>query len=481
MKKYAIGDWYHCFGPGGKETRCRIVIDLEQSKLVAAQEWTGLKFEDVLGDRLKNLAESVIDVNQAHANIDEWAPDPELSDELPEWVCPRNLSNYTGQANVAEQGASSKLHLALEKLVPHVLHYASMPHAHADAHRDAADARRVLADFAKETRELMKTFEVTGCGFDGATDETDDRVFWVKALSHDEVRAALAGTKAGFHEIIGSETDIDFHLPVQADLLKGKLLEFEQQGRKMPKYIELTSMTAETKPSLADGEVLGQDADGGLIQWNATAGAPYNSGQTVEEFGISNLSEAESKRLNVSNCTRQQLARISELDAAIDTAADQGDDAFFAAVAAKDEYIDAQGIDRDRLEVTGREVSNYIEQDAKSVSPGTAIASQRFKVLLSLRTACGCVGQGFLGKGQTLTWNSEPGGETVQAIFSRYDTTTMSIVEVVEMDGDDWREFEECHAEAALVANVANGHSLAEALEGVPASLVERESPRPGM
>ena len=40
-------------------------------------------------------------------------------------------------------------------------------------------------------------------------------------------------------------------------------------------------------------------ADGGLIQWNATAGAPYNSGQSVEEFGVSNLSEAEMKRLNL--------------------------------------------------------------------------------------------------------------------------------------------------------------------------------------
>lgn len=58
------------------------------------------------------------------------------------------MSKHTDQANVAEQGAASKLYLALEKLVPHVLHYASMPHAHPDAHRDAADARRVLADFA---------------------------------------------------------------------------------------------------------------------------------------------------------------------------------------------------------------------------------------------------------------------------------------------------------------------------------------------
>lgn len=67
----------------------------------------------------------------------------------------------------------------------------------------------------------------------------------------------------------------------------------------MSNYIEPSSISAEAKSSLVDGEVLGQDADGGLIQWNATAGAPYNSGQSVEEFGVSNLSEAEMKRLNL--------------------------------------------------------------------------------------------------------------------------------------------------------------------------------------
>lgn len=116
-------------------------------------------------------------------------------------------------------------------------------------------------------REVMKTFEVTGCGFDGATDETDDRVFWVKALSHDEVRAALAGTKAGFHEIIGSETDIDFHLPVQADLLKGKLLEFEQQGRKMSKYIESSSMTNDLGSSAHRYALASHDPDG-VVRWS---------------------------------------------------------------------------------------------------------------------------------------------------------------------------------------------------------------------
>lgn len=52
------------------------------------------------------------------------------------------------QVTAAGQADASKLYLALEKLVPHVLHYASMPHAHSGAHRDAAEARRQLADFA---------------------------------------------------------------------------------------------------------------------------------------------------------------------------------------------------------------------------------------------------------------------------------------------------------------------------------------------
>lgn len=67
----------------------------------------------------------------------------------------------------------------------------------------------------------------------------------------------------------------------------------------------------------------------------------------------------------MSNYTSQQLARISELDGAIDKAADQGDEMFFAAVAAKDEYIDEQGIDRDRLEVTGREVQENVGNETQ--------------------------------------------------------------------------------------------------------------------
>lgn len=86
LKKFAVGNWGHLFGSGSCETRCRIVIDLENSKVVAAQEWTGLKFVEIIGDRLKDLAESVIEVNQAHLHTDLWAHDLELHDELPAWA-----------------------------------------------------------------------------------------------------------------------------------------------------------------------------------------------------------------------------------------------------------------------------------------------------------------------------------------------------------------------------------------------------------
>lgn len=70
-----------------------------------------------------------------------------------------------------------------------------------------------------------------------------------------------------------------------------------------------------------------------------------------------------------------------------------------------------------------------------------------------------------------MTWDADPVNETVQAIFSRIDAETLDVVEIVEMDGDDWREFDDSNAEASLVANVANGHRLETALAGVPASV----------
>ena len=104
--KYATGYWLHLFGSGPAETRCRIVIDLEQSKLIAAQEWTGLKFEDVRGDRLNDLAESVISANNAHEDPCDFGL--ELTSVLPEWAARREVTfrvhGYTGtEKRVAQE------------------------------------------------------------------------------------------------------------------------------------------------------------------------------------------------------------------------------------------------------------------------------------------------------------------------------------------------------------------------------------------
>lgn len=46
-----------------------------------------------------------------------------------------------------------------------------------------------------------------------------------------------------------------------------------------------------------DGEVLGVDNDGSLILFNGDNGEPYNCGETPEEFGLSNMTEIERKRI----------------------------------------------------------------------------------------------------------------------------------------------------------------------------------------
>lgn len=100
VHKFAFGKWMHLFGPGSKETQCRIVIDLEQSKLISAQEWTGLKFEDVLSERLQDLSESVIGANDAHDDPSDWGL--EVGDKLPDWAEQESTQGNVPQGHVHE-------------------------------------------------------------------------------------------------------------------------------------------------------------------------------------------------------------------------------------------------------------------------------------------------------------------------------------------------------------------------------------------
>ena len=47
-----------------------------------------------------------------------------------------------------------------------------------------------------------------------------------------------------------------------------------------------------------DGEVVGLDTDGCLIQWDAEKAVQYNSGMTPEDFGIENLHQRELARIS---------------------------------------------------------------------------------------------------------------------------------------------------------------------------------------
>jgi hypothetical protein len=53
--------------------------------------------------------------------------------------------NADNEANARLIAAAPELLAALDTLIGHVLHYQSLPHAHSDAARDAANARQVLA------------------------------------------------------------------------------------------------------------------------------------------------------------------------------------------------------------------------------------------------------------------------------------------------------------------------------------------------
>ena len=69
---------------------------------------------------------------------------------------------------------------------------------------------------------------MTGAGFDGASDETDDRVFWVVAANQAVVESAVTGLGANVVPLGQSldPDDLDFFLPEQAHHLQNALKAF---------------------------------------------------------------------------------------------------------------------------------------------------------------------------------------------------------------------------------------------------------------
>lgn len=74
-----------------------------------------------------------------------------------------------------------------------------------------------------------RIWEVTAAGFEADTDDTDDRVYWVRAANRKDVANALRFTGAKLcHEVSAAGTGADFDLtqPGQAQLLGTALLEW---------------------------------------------------------------------------------------------------------------------------------------------------------------------------------------------------------------------------------------------------------------
>ena len=83
--RFAAGDWMHLFEVGGLETECRVAIDSEKGELLVAMERvSSMAFQEIRGARFRDLAESVINANEAHKDPEEHGL--ERSSELPAWA-----------------------------------------------------------------------------------------------------------------------------------------------------------------------------------------------------------------------------------------------------------------------------------------------------------------------------------------------------------------------------------------------------------
>lgn len=78
------GNWNHLFGPGRTETQCRIVVDVANDTLVAAQAFDGLKWFDLSSPERVDLAESLFEVNEVSKCPGAWKLSPIR--EFPHWA-----------------------------------------------------------------------------------------------------------------------------------------------------------------------------------------------------------------------------------------------------------------------------------------------------------------------------------------------------------------------------------------------------------
>lgn len=78
----------------------------------------------------------------------------------------------------------------------------------------------------------MPTFEITAAGFNGATSDTDELVYWVAAPSITAIQSAIADTGAKFCGYVEAcHADIDFTLPQDTLRMQEALLTHASDAR----------------------------------------------------------------------------------------------------------------------------------------------------------------------------------------------------------------------------------------------------------
>lgn len=70
------GGWDHLFGAGSRETRCRVMLDVANSELIAAQMYDGSAWLDLDDAQRADLANSLFNANDVAASPEDWGFTP---------------------------------------------------------------------------------------------------------------------------------------------------------------------------------------------------------------------------------------------------------------------------------------------------------------------------------------------------------------------------------------------------------------------
>lgn len=130
--KLFAGGWSHLFGPGRAETHCRVVVDVANDKLVAAQAFDGLKWIALSAAERDDLADSLFDANAV--NEDPIGSGLSAIAALPEWASSSVADQKAQPFQVVKPGARTRFDLER----PYVLSH-HIPHAPAIPGTDMGD------------------------------------------------------------------------------------------------------------------------------------------------------------------------------------------------------------------------------------------------------------------------------------------------------------------------------------------------------